>query len=74
MLTLHFPIVSSLEEIAQALAEGDHDLGVTATAAGYTLIAWPGKDCPWFVAGPRAEGVTVADFAISSQADHANDE
>jgi hypothetical protein len=65
MLTFHFPTADSLEDIAQALAEGDHDLGEDATAAGYALIAWPDTDCPWFVAGPRAEGIEVVDFTIA---------
>ena len=64
VLTFHFPTTRSLEEIAQALAEGDHDLGETATAAGYALIAWPGTDCPWFIPGPSAGDLNVAEFAI----------
>lgn len=50
-LTIQFP-APSLEDLATALAEGEHDLGVEFTAAGYSLIMWPGRDCPWFVAGP----------------------
>lgn len=54
MLTFHFPTRSSIEDLATALAEGEHDLGTDATAAGYALIAWPGPDCPWFI--PRSTG------------------
>lgn len=50
---------SSLEDLAWALAEGDHDLGAEATAAGNDLLQWPGTDCPWFNPGPTP--VTEAD-------------
>lgn len=53
MMTLHFPTTRSLEDVAQALAEGEHDLGDDATTAGYMLAcAWAGPDCPWFQPHP----------------------
>lgn len=51
MLCLQFA-ATSLEDLAWALAEGEHDLGDEATAAGSALIQWPGSDCPWFHPGP----------------------
>lgn len=51
MLSLKFP-ATSLEDLAWALAEGEHDLGDEAVAAGNALIQWPGADCPWFHPGP----------------------
>lgn len=56
---MHFPTADSLEDLAQALAEGEHDLGKEATAVGYALMMWPGRDCPWFNPGPSP--VTEAD-------------
>ena len=62
---IHIASKSCLEEIAQALAEGEHDLGEDATAAGGALTAWPGADCPWFVPGPTAGDFEVTDFVIA---------
>ena len=59
IMNISVPTAQSLEDIAQALAEGEHDLGAEATRAGYALIMWPGQDCPWFVPGPTP--VTAAD-------------
>ena len=56
-----------LEYIAQALAEGEHELGEDATAAGASLVGWTGVDCPWFVPGPSAGGFAVADFTITEE-------
>lgn len=39
-LSIEFP-AASLEELCQALAEGEHDLGIDYTLAGYAVIAWP---------------------------------
>jgi hypothetical protein len=45
---IRIPTTKDLEYIAQALAEGEHDLGAEATAAGYALWGmWPTNDCPW---------------------------
>jgi hypothetical protein len=62
---IHIATKRGLEDVAQALAEGEHDLGEDATAAGAALIEWPGADCPWFVPGPRADGIEVTAFAIT---------
>ena len=43
---------SSLEDLAWALAEGEHNLGDAVTAIGNSVVQWPGQDCPWFVPGP----------------------
>lgn len=50
-LRIFFPF-SSLEDLVQALAEGDHDLGNEATQAAGALTQWAGNDCPWFNPGP----------------------
>lgn len=43
----------SLQDVCEALAEGEHCLGDDATYAGYMLAhAWAGKDCPWSVPHP----------------------
>jgi hypothetical protein len=68
MIEIHVATKDALEDLALALAEGEHDLGEDATAAGGALITWPGADCPWFVPGPSAGGFTVADFAITEAA------
>lgn len=47
LVEIKFPTTTSLEEVAQALAEGEHELGEDYTHAGYALIMWPGNDCPW---------------------------
>ena len=39
-LDIRFP-AESLESLCQALAEGEHDLGIEHTLAGYAVIAWP---------------------------------
>lgn len=39
-IRIFFPY-SSLQDLCQALAEGDHTLGREATLAGYALIQWP---------------------------------
>lgn len=57
----------ALEELAIALAEGEHDLGADATTAGGALVGWTGVDCPWFVPGPSAGGFEVADFTITEE-------
>jgi hypothetical protein len=59
MLTIQFSS-PSLEDLAYALAEGEHDLGDDVTAAGYALIQWPGADCPWFVPHPQHLGADLA--------------
>jgi hypothetical protein len=64
---IHVAAKKSLEDLAVALAEGEHELGDDATAAGASLAAWPGADCPWFVPGPRADGLEVADFTITEE-------
>lgn len=56
-LRIYFPF-SSLEDLAQALAEGDHTLGEEATQAAGSFMQWPGKDCPWFNPGPVGLGIT----------------
>lgn len=61
---IHVATKDGLEDLAIALAEGEHALGEDATAAGGALTMWPGTDCPWFVPGPCADGIAVADFAI----------
>jgi hypothetical protein len=40
MLTIKFSS-ESLEDLAQALAEGEHAYGHEFTMAGYSLIMWP---------------------------------
>lgn len=45
MIDIRIPTADALEDICQALAEGEHDLGPDATAAGYILtFAWEGPD------------------------------
>lgn len=43
-----FP-ASSLEDLCQALAEGEHGLGAEITAAGYDVIAWPNTGWLWIL-------------------------
>lgn len=66
MTSIHIATNDSLENIAWALAEGEHELGSLgseATQAGGALVGWPGADCPWFVAGPSPCGeLGVAHF------------
>ncbi len=64
MLTLNFKTTETLENLAQALAEGEHELGRDATMAGSALLGWIGVECPWFVASPTAGGESVVEFAI----------
>jgi len=59
VITLHFPTTNSLEDLAHALAEGEHALGAEATSAGYSIVMWAGSDCPWFHPGPTP--ITEAD-------------
>jgi hypothetical protein len=47
MMNISIATTTDLETIAQALAEGEHDLGV---------------ECPWFVPGPSAPGIEIASF------------
>ena len=61
------PTKQGLEYIAQALAEGEHELGEHATVAGAALVGWTGNECPWFVLGPSAGGFEVADFTITEE-------
>lgn len=65
---IHVATKDGLEDIAQVLAEGEHDLGEDATVAGAALVAWPSADCPWFVPGPTAGDFEVADFTIADDA------
>lgn len=60
-MDIKFP-ASSLEDLAVALAEGEHGLGDEFTAAGAAVIGWTGNDCPWFVPGPAAAGIEIAPF------------
>lgn len=65
MTTIHFSTNNSLEDLALALAEGEHEYGDDVTAAGAMLIGWTGADCPWFVAGPTpcgSLGIEIASF------------
>lgn len=64
---IHVATKDALEDLAIALAEGEHGLGDAATAAGAALVGWTGTDCPWFVPGPRADGLEVTDFAIAEE-------
>lgn len=64
---IHVATKNALEDLAMALAEGEHDLGADATGAGAALVGWTGVDCPWFVPGPSAGGFDVADFAITEE-------
>lgn len=52
-ITVTVPHAGSLEDLALALAEGEHSLGRDVTLAGYALIQWPGLDCPWFQPHPQ---------------------
>lgn len=45
-VTLSFSTQRSLEDLASSLAEGEHELGGDATAAGYSLIMWSGPTDP----------------------------
>ena len=62
MMAIKIATKASLEYTAQALAEGEHDLGSDATAAGYALVMWVVNDCPWFNAGPSHYGNLVSEF------------
>lgn len=54
----------TFQNVCEALAEGEHNLGDDATAAGAAIIEWPGSDCPWFVPHPEHIGgiVEIARF------------
>ena len=67
IMNITIATTQDLEYIAQALAEGEHELGEVATAAGAALVGWTGVDCPWFVPGPSAGGFEVADFTITEE-------
>ena len=48
IMIITIPTTQDLEYVAQALAEGEHDLGDEATEVGYALWGlWPTNDCPW---------------------------
>jgi|HubBroStandDraft_6_1064221.scaffolds.fasta_scaffold767035_3 hypothetical protein len=64
MTTIQIKTTDKLENVAQALAEGEHVLGDVATRAGADLVQWAGSDCPWFTPGPRAAGLDITDFRI----------
>lgn len=49
----------TFEDVCQALAEGEHDMGDDATQAAGALLQWPGSDCPWFVPHPEHIGSTL---------------
>lgn len=56
MTKIEIKTTDSLENVAQALAEGEHELGDEATLAASQLIGWTGNDCPWFVPHPEHLG------------------
>ena len=64
MTHISIKTTDTLEDLAMALAEGEHALGDDATRAGAALAGWTGSDCPWFCPGPSVAGLEIADFRI----------
>ena len=67
MTTMNITVSSaaghSFQDVCQALAEGDHELGDDATHAGYMVgMAWAGPECPWFLPAPSAGTLEIEPF------------